>query len=97
MIMAMSQFSERPLPLFGSDEALAQPVAAKGARLPSYIADHRARLRERFLNGGADALPDYEMLELVLFRAIPRRDVKPLARALLERFGNFNLVLSAPS
>lgn len=63
---------------------------------PSYIRDHRARLRERFITGGADALPDYEMLELVLFRAIPRRDVKPLARQLLEVFGDFNGVLSAP-
>lgn len=64
-------------------------------RLPSYIADHRARLRERFMSGGADALPDYEMLELVLFRAIPRQDVKPLARRLLDHFGDFNRVLSA--
>ena len=54
------------------------------------------RLRDRFLAGGPAALPDYEMLELVLFRAIPRRDVKPLARALLDRFGDFNGVLSAP-
>ena len=46
--------------------------------------------------GGAAALPDYEMLELVLFRAVPRKDVKPLAHALLERFGDFNAVLSAP-
>lgn len=45
--------------------------------------------------GGADALPDYELLELVLFRAIPRQDVKPLARALLETFGDFNRVVSA--
>lgn len=41
-------------------------------------------------------MPDYELLELVLFRALPRQDVKPLARKLLERFGNFNAVLSAP-
>lgn len=63
---------------------------------PSYIRDHRQRLRTRFLEGGAQAVPDYEMLELVLFRAIPRRDVKPLARALMERFGDFASVLSAP-
>ena len=48
------------------------------------------------MDGGAQAMPDYEMLELVLFRAIPRQDVKPLARALLDRFGDFNRVLSAP-
>lgn len=77
------------------DEAV-QPVARAGSKLPSYIRDHRARLRERFLLGGADALPDYELLELVLFRAIPRRDVKPLARKLLETFGDFNATLSAP-
>ena len=74
------------------DEAVAQPLPA---RLPSYISDHRKRLRARFRDGGADALPDYEMLELVLFRALHRQDVKPLARALLDRFGDFNAVLSA--
>src|SRR6056297_3445342 len=89
-------FSEMPLPLFQSDEAPPAPVAGKGA-LPSYIKDHRKRLRERFLEGGAQAMPDYELLELLLFRAIPRRDVKPLARALLECFGDFNSVISAPS
>jgi len=95
---SMSQqnaFSEMPLPLFESDEAPAAPVAGGGA-LPSYIKDHRKRLRARFLEGGAQAMPDYELLELVLFRAIPRRDVKPLARALLDQFGDFNGVLSAP-
>src|SRR3712207_1276215 len=82
------------LSLFGTDEAEAVPLT--GARLPSYIADHRARLRQRFLDGGAAALPDYEMLELVLFRAIPRQDVKPLARRLLDTFGDVASVLSAP-
>ena len=47
------------------------------------------------MQGGAAELPDYELLELVLFRAIPRQDVKPLARQLLEQFGDFNYVLSA--
>lgn len=47
------------------------------------------------MEGGAAAVPDYELLELVLFRAIPRQDVKPLARRLLERFGDFNRVISA--
>jgi DNA repair protein RadC len=56
---------------------------------------HRERLRERF-RGGADALPDYELTELLLFAAIPRRDVKPLAKRLIERFGNFAGVVSAP-
>nr|WP_245627104.1 DNA repair protein RadC [Cognatishimia activa] len=71
-----------------------QPVPGK-ARLPSYIRDHRKRLRDRFMRGGAGAVPDYELLELVLFRAIPRRDVKPIARRLLDRFGSFNGVISA--
>ena len=48
------------------------------------------------MQGGAAAIPDYELLELVLFRAIPRRDVKPLARALMDRFGDFNRVITAP-
>ncbi len=79
---------------YGTDEAKPKPLPT---RQPSYIRDHRARLRERFLSGGATALPDYEMLELVLFRAIPRQDVKPLARRLLEIFGDFAGVLSAPA
>ncbi|MFC4173162.1 DNA repair protein RadC [Microvirga sp. GCM10011540] len=58
---------------------------------------HRDRLRARFLQVGGDALPDYELLELVLFRLIPRRDVKPIAKELLRRFGTFAEVLAAPS
>ncbi len=57
---------------------------------------HRERLRERFLKGGAEAMHDYEVLELILFRAIPRRDVKPIAKDLLTKFGTFGDVLSAP-
>ena len=57
---------------------------------------HRERLRARFLNGGAEAMPDYELLEMTLFAALPRRDTKPLARALLARFGSFAEVISAP-
>lgn len=90
-----SHFSDSQAALFDMDEAMPDPVQG-GGRLPSYIRDHRARLRERFMSGGADALPDYELLELVLFRAIPRRDVKPLARRLLEEFGDFNATISAP-
>ncbi len=56
---------------------------------------HRQRLRARFLNGGADAMPDYELLELVLFRAIPRRDTKDIAKRLLARFGSFSDVINA--
>ena len=56
---------------------------------------HRERLRDRFMKG-SEALPDYELLELILFRAIPRRDVKPLAKALVARFGGFAEALNAP-
>ena len=57
---------------------------------------HRARLRERFREAGPDALSDYELLEAVLFRALPRRDVKPLAKTLIATFGSFAEVISAP-
>lgn len=57
---------------------------------------HRQRLRERFRKGGAEALPDYELLEMVLFRALPRRDTKGIAKLLLARFGTFAEVVSAP-
>jgi DNA repair protein RadC len=59
-------------------------------------AGHRERLRSRFVQGGADAMPDYELLEMTLFAALPRGDTKPLARALLARFGSFADVISAP-
>lgn len=88
-------FSDSLFPLLGpadSDEASGNSLPA---RLPSYIADHRTRLRARFLDGGAAAMPDYELLELVLFRALPRQDVKPLARLLLDTFGDFNRVVVA--
>ncbi len=62
---------------------------------PHYL-DHRQRLRTRFLEGGAKAMPDYEIMELVLFAAIPRRDVKPLAKKLISHFGNFAEAIAAP-
>lgn len=80
--------------LFQMDEARSVPLPS--GKIPSYIADHRSRLRSRFRDGGANALPDYELLELVLFRAIPRRDVKPLAHTLMDTFGDFNRVITAP-
>jgi len=66
-----------------------------GAAAPHYHG-HRERLRDRFRQAGAEALSDYELLELLLFRALPRRDVKPLAKELLEKFGSFAEVVSAP-
>jgi DNA repair protein RadC len=88
-------FAESPLPLFAPDADEAAPAPLPG-RLPSYIADHRSRLRARFADGGAAAMPDYELLELLLFRSIPRQDVKPLARLLLDTFGDLNRVVTAP-
>jgi len=97
IIVIMTNAFQEALPFFtptASDEAATSlPL---GNKLPSYIKDHRQRLRYRFLIGGAAALPDYELLELVLFRAIPRKDVKPLARALIDKFGDFNRVIAAP-
>ena len=101
-------FRERPARLPGlvpSEETAPAETArkrkdagGKGERRrdkPHY-AGHRQRLRQRFLSAGADALADYELLELVLFRAIPQRDVKPLAKELIARFGSFAEVVAAP-
>lgn len=76
------------LDMSGFDE---KPTSA-----PHYIG-HRQRLRQRFNEGGATALADYELLELVLFRVMPRRDVKPLAKELIARFGSFGAVIAAPA
>ncbi|MGH1463992.1 MAG: RadC family protein [Cognatishimia sp.] len=89
-----SSFSDLDLPLFEGDPVTASRSNSR-TKTPSYLRDHRKRLRERFVQGGANAMPDYELLELVLFRAIPRQDVKPLARRLLNTFGSFNATLSA--
>ncbi|MGB3042058.1 MAG: DNA repair protein RadC [Xanthobacteraceae bacterium] len=66
------------------------------AEAPPHYHGHRERLRDRFRGVGADALSDYELLELVLFRALPRRDVKPLAKTLIGKFGSFAEVVHAP-
>lgn len=58
-------------------------------------AGHRDRLRKRYLVGGAEPLPDYELLELLLYAAIPRRDIKPLTKTLLKTFGDFAGVIAA--
>ena len=63
---------------------------------PPHYHGHRQRLRDRFRTAGNDALSDYELLELVLFRAIPQRDVKPLAKEMIEKFGSFGEVVAAP-
>ena len=65
------------------------------AEAPSYHG-HRERLRRRLIDGGPDAMPDYELLELVLFKAIARADTKDLAKRLIARFGSFAEVINAP-
>jgi DNA repair protein RadC len=72
----------------GFDDAGAKPP-------PPHFLGHRDRLKDRFREGGPDAMPDYELLEMVLFRAIRRGDTKPIAKQLLARFGTFAEVLSA--
>ena len=62
---------------------------------PHYLG-HRQRLRERFTEHGADAFPDYELLEMFLFRSVPRRDTKKMAKDLIQRFGSFAEVIGAP-
>ncbi len=79
-------FAERPAP------RITKPESAK--EKPHYLG-HRERLRERFAGAG-DALADYELLELLLFRLVPRADTKPVAKALLARFGSLSEVLGAP-
>ncbi len=71
------------------------PGFAEGAPAGPHYHGHRRRLRERVIEAGADALPDYELLEALLFAHDPRRDTKPLAKALIERFGGFPEVLEA--
>ena len=62
---------------------------------PENQQEHRTRLRERFAADDGASMPDYELLELILFNAIPRRDTKPLAKRLIARFGSLASVLAA--
>jgi DNA repair protein RadC len=71
------------------------PASKEAAEPPPHYHGHRERLRDRFRDAGPNALSDYELLELLLFRAQPRRDMKPIAKALLEKFGSFAEVISA--
>lgn len=90
--MAKSGDDERG---FFSERWSEPPAKAAAVEKPHYHG-HRDRLRERFTAAGPDALPDYELLELLLFRLIPRVDTKPIAKALLSRFGTLAEVLGAP-
>jgi len=81
---------------FSVEDASPQAQLWRPAPAPKpHYAGHRERLRERAVAGGLAALPDYEVLELLLFRTIPRGDVKPLAKQLLARFGSLGGVLGA--
>ena len=71
------------------------PVADGGESETPHYHGHRERLRSRLREAGAGALADYELLELILFRAIPRRDVKPLAKTIIARFGSFAEAIAA--
>lgn len=76
-------------------EGLADAMAAGLLAPEPHYHGHRDRLRARFLAAGAEKLPDYEVLELLLFGVIPRKDTKPIAKALLAKFGSFDEVLAA--
>jgi len=78
-----------------ADEELFETADGLSEATPHYHG-HRERLRDRFRKAGEDAVSDYELLELVLFRAIPQRDVKQLAKELVARFGSFAEVMAAP-
>ena len=78
---------EAVLPLVDTAPAMKKPAPKN--------AGHRQRLRERFLAGGGDSMPDYELLELILFGAVPRKDTKGIAKALIAKFGDFEGVISA--
>lgn len=87
---------------FKLDEIALTPPPKRRAKAPAqpdakpHYHDHRARLRARFDEAGPGALAEYELLELFLFRTIPRQDTKPLAKALLARFGSLDAVFAAP-
>ncbi|WP_058122137.1 RadC family protein [Thalassobacter stenotrophicus] len=92
-------FKEAPLPGFLVDCTPPIPNGSRSTPPPpserDHRRDHRSRLRHRFMEGGAAAMPDYELLELILFRALPRGDTKPLAKRLLKTFGDLNRVMAA--
>ena len=91
----MASKSSRARQRDGTHRPISEPAKGQSEDVPNYVG-HRQRLRERFFAAGADALPDYELLELLLFLAIPRADTKPLAKALIAKFGSFGDVIAAP-
>ncbi|MEM9755569.1 MAG: DNA repair protein RadC [Pseudomonadota bacterium] len=94
MPRAKTDFAEAPLPGF-------EPRVGAGTLVSPEMSEdhrkaHRQRLRQRFSEGGAAAMPDYELLEMILYRPLKQGDTKPLAKRLLKRFGDLNRVLAAP-
>ncbi len=87
--------SVKSLGVSDDEPAPAKPAKSKKPSAHAHQAGHRDRLRQRAKAGGFVALPDYELLELFLFRTFPRGDVKPLAKNLLTRFGSLGAVLGA--
>jgi DNA repair protein RadC len=79
---------------FSEQLGLLEPEPADPAALGAD--GHRARMRNRLLTAGPDALADYELLEMVLFLALPRRDTKPISKSLMDRFGSFSNAIAAP-
>ncbi|MCH8859382.1 MAG: DNA repair protein RadC [Proteobacteria bacterium] len=97
-VASVARYGAEPVAAPGAKPDV-KPDAKSGAKFgthPHHL-EHRHRLRRRFLTAGTDALADYEMLELVLFAPIPRRDVKPLAKELIQKFGSFADVIAAPA
>lgn len=98
MTHRQTRFEEQRLPGFEFDPGAGSTPGVP--RLDRLVEDHRKfhrqRLRQRFTKGGAAAVPDYELLEMLLYRAIRRGDTKPLAKRLLAAFGDLNHVLAAP-
>ncbi len=88
-------FEESPLFELVQLERKSTAKLPEPARPTPHYWGHRERLRQRFRDGGAEAMPDYEIMEMLLFRCIPRRDTKPLAKALIQKFGSFAEAISA--
>lgn len=101
---ASAQWSTNEAPTAVLDEALGLDLSLetkstpeKNSKKPTkHYHGHRDRLRQRITSGAGDTLPDYELLELLLFAFIPRRDVKPIAKALIDKFGGISGVMAAP-
>lgn len=94
--MAVGKDMKKPRPFGDAELFAASPSEVSSEPVPLDSKGHRSRLRARFLSAGPEALADHELIEMTLFLALPRRDTKPIARALLARFGSFANVISAP-